>query len=516
MVAKSAFRGTKRSQKHSTFFLLSAVTLLALLVALVCAWLMLQAVAGYYAHRIYPNVYVLGTKLGQLSTEEATAHLDDLARRTDTGQLVLRDGQQLWGVSWAEAGLYLDVGATSQAAFAVGHADGGQRLRDQVRVWLRRHDVAPVMAVDAEQAREVLQRLAPSLAVPVTDATLHVEGEQVTVLPGQAGRELDVEATLAQIVARASGAGETGLDRPVDLVFQTIPPLVLDVAPIQAQVEEMLARRVELAAHDVLSEETLAWTLARGDIASWLRVAREAEQVVVRVDAQAVQKTLADLAASLGQGRGLRLEEATAQVRGVLDAGGGSVALYLTHPARTYTVQAGDTLSSIATAFGMPAWPIIQANPGVDLDWLRVGQELTIPSQDVLTPLLPIPGKKVVVSIAEQHMRVYENDALLHDWPVSTGIASSPTSTGVFQVLSKEENAYASLWDLWMPHFVAIYPAGPDFYNGVHGLPTLSSGRLLWEGLLGSPASYGCIILGLEQAESFYQWVEMGVVVVVE
>jgi lipoprotein-anchoring transpeptidase ErfK/SrfK len=134
----------------------------------------------------------------------------------------------------------------------------------------------------------------------------------------------------------------------------------------------------------------------------------------------------------------------------------------------------------------------------------------------VLTPLLPIPGKKVVVSIAEQHMRVYENDALLHDWPVSTGIASSPTSTGVFQVLSKEENAYASLWDLWMPHFVAIYPAGPDFYNGVHGLPTLSSGRLLWEGLLGSPASYGCIILGLEQAESFYQWVEMGVVVVVE
>jgi hypothetical protein len=516
MLAKLAFRGTKRSQKHSTFFLLSAVTLLALIVALVCAWLMLQAVAGYYAHRIYPNVYVLGTKLGQLSTEEATAHLDDLARRTDAGQLVLRDGQQLWGVSWAEAGLYLDVEATRQAAFAVGHANGGQRLRDQVRVWLRRHDVAPIMAVNADQAREVLHRLAPSLAVPVTDVTLHREGEQVVVLPGQSGRELDVEATLARLLASATGAGETGLDHPVDLVFQTIPPLITDVAPIQAQVEAVLARRVELWAYDVLSEETLTWTLARSDVASWLRVEREAEQVVVRVDAEAVQETLAGLAASLGQGRGLRLEEATAQVIKVFDAGGGSVALYLTHPTRAYTVQAGDTLSSIASASGMPAWPIIQANPAANLDWLRVGQELTIPSQDVLTPHLPVPSKKVVVSIAEQRVRAYENGALIYDWPVSTGIASSPTSTGVFQVLSKEDNAYASLWDLWMPHFVAIYPAGPDFYNGFHGLPTLSSGRLLWEGLLGSPASYGCIILGLEQAETFYQWVEIGVVAVVE
>jgi hypothetical protein len=86
----------------------------------------------------------------------------------------------------------------------------------------------------------------------------------------------------------------------------------------------------------------------------------------------------------------------------------------------------------------------------------------------------------------------------------------------VFQVLSKEENAYASLWDLWMPHFLAIYPAGPDFYNGFHGLPTLSSGRLLWEGLLGSSASYGCIILGLEEAQVFYDWAEVGVTVVVK
>jgi LysM repeat protein len=512
MLASSASHKPRQNQKHNTFFLLSAITLLAVIVSLTCAWIMLQAVEGYYANRIYPNVYFMSVRLGQLTPAEARATLEQNAHRADSGQLVLRAGEQLWAVPWSEAGMSLDVTATSQAAFAVGHADSGQRLRERVRVWLRRHDVAPVMAVDQEQAREVLQRLAPSLALPATEATLRLEGEQVIVLPGQPGRALDVEATLAQLLASAAGSAPTGLERPVELVFRTIPPLAIDVAPLQVQVQELLARRVELWAFDVLSDESFSWTLERSDIVSWLRI----EAGDISLDEGAVQATLAELAAGLGQGRGLRLPEATGQVLDAFEGGGGLVALYLTHPTRSYVVQSGDTVSGIAAAFGMPVWPILQANPQANPDWLRVGQELTIPSQDMFTPLVPVPGKKVVVSIAEQRLRVLENGALLYAWPISTGIDSSPTSVGVFQVLEKQENAYASLWDLWMPHFMSIYPAGPDFYNGFHGLPTLSSGRILWAGLLGSPASYGCIILGLQEAEIFYDWAEIGVVVVVE
>jgi hypothetical protein len=515
MLASSVSHRPRQNQKHNTFFLLSAITLLAVIVGLTCAWIMLQAVEGYYANRIYPNVYFMDVKLGQLTPAEAHVTLEQSAHRAGSGQLVLRAGEQLWAVPWSEAGMSLDVTATGQAAFAVGHADSGQRLRERVRVWLRRHDVAPIMAVDEEQAREVLERLAPSLALPATEATLLLQGEQVIVLPGQPGRALDVETTLAQLLASAAVSAPTSPERPLDLAFRTIPPLTIDVAPIQAQAEELLARRVELWAYDVLSDETFSWTLERNDIVSWLRI-ETGDETRVGLDEGAVQATLAGLAAGLGQDRGLRLQEATGQVMDSLAGGGGFVALYLTHPTRAYVVQSGDTVSSIAAAFGMPAWPIMQANPQANLDWLRVGQELTIPSQDMFTPYTPIPGKKVVVSIAEQRLRAYENGALLYDWPISTGIASSPTSVGVFQVLEKQENAYASLWDLWMPHFISIYPAGPDFYNGFHGLPTLSNGRLLWAGLLGSPASFGCIILGLQEAETLYNWAEIGVVVVIE
>jgi lipoprotein-anchoring transpeptidase ErfK/SrfK len=127
-----------------------------------------------------------------------------------------------------------------------------------------------------------------------------------------------------------------------------------------------------------------------------------------------------------------------------------------------------------------------------------------------------VPGKRIVISIAEQSMRVYEGSALLHDWPVSTGMESSPTRTGTFQVLSKEEGAFARQWDLWMPHFLAIYRVGGDTYNGIHALPILPSGQRLWEGALGSPASYGCIILGIQEAETLHHWADVGAIVTIE
>jgi hypothetical protein len=67
-----------------------------------------------------------------------------------------------------------------------------------------------------------------------------------------------------------------------------------------------------------------------------------------------------------------------------------------------------------------------------------------------------------------------------------------------------------------MPHFMGIYEGWPGFMNGIHGLPTLSSGKLLWAGYLGRPISYGCIVMGLQDGEDVYNWAEAGVVVEIQ
>jgi lipoprotein-anchoring transpeptidase ErfK/SrfK len=133
----------------------------------------------------------------------------------------------------------------------------------------------------------------------------------------------------------------------------------------------------------------------------------------------------------------------------------------------------------------------------------------------VLLPLLVVENKRIVVSLSRQRMWAYENGALLGEWPVSTGIPSSPTAPGVFQVQSHDPNAYAASWDLWMPYFVGIYRPVPtsNFMNGFHGFPTRDGVNLLWTGNLGYPVTYGCILLGNEAAPLLYQWAEEGVIV---
>jgi lipoprotein-anchoring transpeptidase ErfK/SrfK len=182
------------------------------------------------------------------------------------------------------------------------------------------------------------------------------------------------------------------------------------------------------------------------------------------------------------------------------------------HPSE-YVVEPGDTLISIAFKVHMPYWKLQEVNPTLLTHGLSNGQRLQIPPRDALLTLPVVPEKRIEISISEQRMWVYEDGREQWEHVISTGITDSPTSPGIFQINSHYENAYASIWDLYMPHFMGIYDAVPGLTNGIHGLPLLSNGRRLWANVLGSPASYGCIILELEAAEQLFYWAEEGVVV---
>ena len=167
----------------------------------------------------------------------------------------------------------------------------------------------------------------------------------------------------------------------------------------------------------------------------------------------------------------------------------------------------------IGWKFGIPFWMILQANPGLDPDKLSGWAGADHPIQRPAVTLPVVENKRIVISIRQQRLSIYKDGKLVAKHPISTGIDRSPTQPGVFQVLSHQRKAYASIWDLTMPNFLAIYEAWPGFYNGIHGLPTLSNGRRLWANILGRPASFGCIILDLKAARDLYDWAEDGVVV---
>jgi len=117
-------------------------------------------------------------------------------------------------------------------------------------------------------------------------------------------------------------------------------------------------------------------------------------------------------------------------------------------------------------------------------------------------------SKYILVDISEQHMYVYEADALVYSFIISTGMGNS-TRVGTFSVLNKIPNAYGATWNIWMPNWLGIYWSG-SLQNGIHALPILSNGATLWAGYLGTPISYGCVVLDTYDAQALYNWAEIG------
>jgi hypothetical protein len=60
-----------------------------------------------------------------------------------------------------------------------------------------------------------------------------------------------------------------------------------------------------------------------------------------------------------------------------------------------------------------------------------------------------------------------------------------------------------------MPHWMGIYWVA-GLKNGFHALPVLESGEELWRDQIGTPASYGCVVLLPEDMAQLYEWSEVG------
>ena len=124
----------------------------------------------------------------------------------------------------------------------------------------------------------------------------------------------------------------------------------------------------------------------------------------------------------------------------------------------------------------------------------------------------PAQGEKlIVVSIHEQRLYAYQGSTLVFRFIASTGSGNS-TLPGTFHVLDKIPTAFGADWDFWMPDWMGIYYAG-DLENGIHALPLLPNGQYLWGNVLGTPITYGCVVLGVQEAQELYNWADVGTTV---
>lgn len=470
-----------------------------------------------YAGLIYPGVSVTGIELGGLTVDQATEVLAERLPDPQSAVLTLRSGDDHWACPWSDLGLSYNPRATAELAFRVGRqGTPEEQYQTQLRALVAGHQSPPVVLLpDESLATSALQAMAPDLLVPPVSAGLVITPGGIGTSPAKVGRELALDETVA-VLSHAFAFSPEGLS--LELLTRPIEPALLDPGPVREQVDAILAEPFIATAYDDYYEFGQSWQISPEEIATWLGTRsveyEDGPRLVLTIDNDTLYESIERLADQVAHERIALDVEATAPViRAALRSGDHTAEATLVHPPMQYIVQRGDTLMKIAAKHGYPAWRLVEANPDIDINRLQVGQEIVIPSIDLLFPLPLVREQRIVVDISEQRLYAYEDGQLVYDFIASTGIKSSPTITGTFQVLSKEVDAYATNWDLNMPHFIAVYESAPGFHNGIHGLPSRTGHQVLWENALGRPVSFGCIVLGLEEAALIYDWAELGALV---
>jgi hypothetical protein len=452
---------------------------------------------------ILPGVQSAGVNLGGKSEAEAA---DVLRSQWESSGLTVTDGSRSWKVNPAMLGLALDAEATAENALEDGRAHALRAIFGTV-------DVAPVVLVDSAAAQSGLQELAAQVELAPVNAGVELVNGQVQGTAPRDGRSLDINAALGKLQTDAS---EAIADGAFELPMFSVQPAVTDSTPILAAATALLSNPLRIQAYSPVTDESEVWSVPPEQWANWITASASSDSstgLSLTLDFAPLRDYLESQQSALPDDRYIEVDEAAAQVQQAVRQSSTNPFIRVYHHDTQHVVQSGETITSIAWDYGVPYLWVVQANGG--LESVSVGQSITIPSADNFLEFPVVFNKRIEVSISEQRTRVYENGNLKWDWISSTGIQSSPTWPGVYQVILHEENAYASIWDLYMPWFMGVYRPvpGSDFTNGFHGFPTRGGWQLLWTNSLGTRVTYGCILLDSDNAKLLYDWAEEGVVV---
>jgi len=102
----------------------------------------------------------------------------------------------------------------------------------------------------------------------------------------------------------------------------------------------------------------------------------------------------------------------------------------------------------------------------------------------------------ISVSISKQQVKIYDDNGLFAEAPVSTGMPGHPTPMGVFSVIQKHKYHHSNIYSgAPMPYMQRITWSGVAMHAGV---------------LPGYPASHGCIRMPMAFAMKMWNWTKMG------
>ena len=484
-------------------------TRVALAFASVVLVIVLLVFAGMHLKqgRIFPGVWVSGVYVGGMTLEEAeTALLHGWGM-----DVVLRlvDVDRYWEATPADLGMRLNSEQAVAAARAVG-------LAGIPFGW----DIEPQIETDYLLAQTFLLDLVDEVDVAPANAAYSLENRQLIGIRGRVGKMLEVGQTMTVLTGNTA---EIVRRRQLDLITRPLVPDVIDPAPNLEAVRDLVQQPFQMVGYDPYYDKSLVWETTPETFVSWIEVdefgltLRE-ETFIPFFHAQNTSLN----PPGTPDPRYLDQVDTLERMRRAIANRSQVVHLRVRYRPSLYTVQRGDRGFFISRKTGIPFFLIEEVNRDRDLNQLYPGDILNLPSRDVAVPLDPVVNKRIIVDLTYQRLTAYENGRPVFRWNIASGIEDNPTSPGVYQILTHDEIAHGSSFNLcgaqgcgqWkMNWFMGVYEVRPGLMNGFHGAVELPNGTYLNNGLVGVPATFGCVMSVDDNARSLYDWAEVGTLV---
>lgn len=224
-----------------------------------------------YTGRIFPGITVAGVDVSGMSRKNAAEKLQAALTFPYNGRIVFRDGSNVWVETPANLGMYFDAEATAQLAFDFGRKGNPfQVINDELNAAQVGTILPPVILFDQRIASDYLQTLSPVVNRRVSEATMVINGTDVTSQPGQVGHTLDIDSTLVYLSAQM----QTFRDGEVPLVILEQAPQVQDASSQAEAARRLLAAPFILSLPDPHSGDPGPWQILPADLAQMLKVGR--------------------------------------------------------------------------------------------------------------------------------------------------------------------------------------------------------------------------------------------------
>lgn len=267
--------------------------------------LLLGVVIGfdiYHAGQVFPGVSVAGVDLSGLSQDEAAELLSLNVVYPQEGRIIFQ-GDQVWPAKPAELGLYLDSETSAAAAYSVGRQGNPfTRIRDQFSAWYSGVDLPPLLVYDGRVAYSYLNSIAEQVDQPTIEASLSVDGSDVIVTPGQIGRSVDIEATLAPLEAQLRSL----TDGAIPVIMRENSPIILDVGEQAELARQILSEPLILENPESKEDDAGSWTFDVETLAGMMTIkvvdAPEGARYQVGLDAESLRSFLSGIAPDFERG----------------------------------------------------------------------------------------------------------------------------------------------------------------------------------------------------------------------